>query len=108
MSSETPVSVTMPEFNNTKSSETLAGSDIDTKPVFDVKYLYEVKVSDFYAVMAEFMGTLFFIFLALTTVQAALTNGTSVAISGQNPSTILLISTSFGLGLMVCIGKKMH
>jgi MIP family channel proteins len=66
--------------------------------------LFSFEAADVVAAFAEFVGTCFFVFLALTTVQAAMTQGTDSKVEkSQNASTILAIATSFGVGLMVCI-----
>ncbi|KAJ3309605.1 hypothetical protein HDV04_005925 [Boothiomyces sp. JEL0838] len=83
------------------SSRTLAASkmssksvDIDEEPV-STKVKTETITSILAASFGEFIGTTFFIFLALTAAQAA--TGT------DRSATILMIAASFGLSLMVSI-----
>jgi MIP family channel proteins len=62
-------------------------------------------VNDVYAAIAEMIGTLFFVFLGLTAVQAALTLGSDSTLksNGESSLFVLQIATAFGISLMVCI-----
>jgi MIP family channel proteins len=64
-----------------------------------------VMLLDAYASIAELIGTLFFVFLALTAVQSALTLGANNTLQANLESSdfVLLIAASFGISLMVCI-----
>lgn len=70
---------------------------------FSIKNMFKFEKSDVPAMLAEFVGTLFFVFLALATVQSALTGDQDIAATPMNPLAVLMISTAFGLGLAVSI-----
>jgi hypothetical protein len=59
--------------------------------------------TDITSMLAEFVGTLFFIFLSLGTVQTALTLDQDVNAAQLSPLAVLIIATGFGLAVTVSI-----
>ncbi len=70
---------------------------------FSFADMIKFQKTDLPAMLAEFVGTCFFVFLALATVQSALTGDQDIAATPMNPLAVLVISTAFGLGLAVSI-----
>lgn len=91
------------------SETTIVVSSTQPEPKTQTKTaLFQVGYEDILMAFSEFVGTLIFVFLALTTVQAGLTVGTDRLLD-MNPASILLIATSFGLAVMVgiiCVGSN--
>jgi MIP family channel proteins len=70
--------------------------------------LFAFSLTDIQAAVAEFVGMTFFIFLALTIVQGALNQNSTLAAQPLSSATILLIATGFGIALMIGIGMVAH
>jgi MIP family channel proteins len=85
----------------------VSSSSNDTLPPTNsskTKEIFAFKTSDLYKAGAEFIGTLFFIFMALTAVQASLAlSETQVQTQKFGADSIVLIAASFGLALMSSI-----
>jgi glycerol uptake facilitator-like aquaporin len=83
--------------------QTGGGHSTTHRPKGQSPSLLKLEKADYHRSLAEFIGTLFFIFFSLSAVQAALTLSKDTLPTTQNPSTILMIATSFGLSLAACI-----
>jgi len=83
-----------------------AKNRMSTLPVFQLCHLSDPQITDFVAMIGEFVGTTMFLFFAfagtqVANIQTATTTTTTNATNGFSPIVLLYTAVSFGFSLMV-------